>query len=166
MLDNNVVRESQTANAWSQVLLTLKPNGKWRFCIDFRQLNKLIQDKGWPLPRINELLERVGQQQPKVFGKVDLTNGYHQMPLAESAKRWTAFKTSKGLYEWERVPMGLRNAAAYFQQAMATEVLNGLVHNTCELYLDDILIHATTEAEFLARLKDILQSRHRLGPEL
>ena len=157
MLDNNVVRESQTANAWSQVLLTLKPNGKWRFCIDFRQLNKLIQDKGWPLPRINELLERVGQQQPKVFGKVDLTNGYHQMPLAESAKKWTAFKTSKGLYEWERVPMGLRNAAAYFQQAMATEVLNGLVHNTCELYLDDILIHATTEAEFLTRLKDILQ---------
>ena len=48
MLDASVVRESQTAHAWSQVLLTLKPNGKWRFCIDFRQLNKLIQDKGWP----------------------------------------------------------------------------------------------------------------------
>ena len=79
------------------------------------------------------------------------------MPLAESAKKWTAFKTAKGLYEWERVPMGLRNAAAYFQQTMATEVLNGLVHNTCELYLDDILIHATTEEEFLTRLKEILQ---------
>ena len=155
MLDTRVISESDRAQAWSQVLLTLKPNGKWRFCIDFRQLNQLIKDRGWPLPRIDEVLERVGQQHSNFFGKMDLTSGYHQMPLDAESRRYTAFKTSNGLYEWQRVPMGLRNAAAHFQQCMATEVLNGLVGTSCELYLDDVLVHAQTEDEFLTRLKSI-----------
>ena len=75
MIQSSVISESQDAHAWSQVLLVLKPNGKWRFCIDFRQLNNLIKNKGWPLPRIEEVLERVGCQHPKIFGKMDLTNG-------------------------------------------------------------------------------------------
>ena len=162
MLKTNVLSQSDAA-AWSQVLLTLKPNGKWRFCIDFRQLNKLMDDKGWPLPRIDELLERVGRQKPTVFGKMDLTNGYHQMPLAQASRAYTAFKTSMGLYEWKRVPMGLRNAAAYFQQRMATEVLTGLVHAELELYLDDILLYAQTEDEFIERLKRVLTRLKQKG---
>ena len=162
MLKTNVLSQSDAA-AWSQVLLTLKPNGKWRFCIDFRQLNKLMDDKGWPLPRIDELLERVGRQKPTVFGKMDLTNGYHQMPLAQASRAYTAFKTSMGLYEWKRVPMGLRNAAAYFQQRMATEVLTGLVHSELELYLDDILLYAQTEDEFIERLKRVLTRLKQKG---
>ena len=157
MLDSKVIAESKQAKAWSQVLLTLKPNGKWRFCIDFRQLNLLITDGGWPLPRIDEVLERVGQKHPKIFGKMDLTSGYHQMPLAADSRQYTAFKTAHGLYEWLRVPMGLRNAAAYFQQRMATEVLNDIVHKDCELYLDDVLIHAQTEEQFLKSLEEILE---------
>ena len=59
--------------------------------------------------------------------------------------------------------MGLRNAAAHFQQCMATEVLNGLVGTSCELYLDDVLVHAQTEDEFLTRLKSILERLERRG---
>jgi hypothetical protein len=68
MIQSGVVSTSK-ADAWSQVLLTAKPNGKWRFCIDYRQLNKLIENRGWPLPRIQELITRVGNAKPKVFGK-------------------------------------------------------------------------------------------------
>ena len=88
---------------------------------------------------------------------MDLTSGYHQMPLAADSRQYTAFKTAHGLYEWLRVPMGLRNAAAYFQQRMATEVLNDIVHKDCELYLDDVLIHAQTEEQFLKSLEEILE---------
>ena len=112
MLDSRVIQESPKAQAWSQVLLTLKPNGKWRFCIDFRQLNLLIENRGWPLPRIDEVLQRVGQQHPKFFGKIDLTSGYHQMPLSADSRQYTAFKTAHGLFEWLRVPMGIKNAGA------------------------------------------------------
>ena len=159
MVESKVINQSD-AHAWSQVLLVLKPNGKWRFCIDFRQLNTLIKDKGLPLPRIDELLTRVGTLHPKVFGKMDLTHGYHQIPLATESRKWTAFKTAHGLYEWNRVPMGLRNAAGHFQQCMATEVLNGIVNHNCEIYIDDILLHAQDEDQFVKTLTKVLQRLH------
>ena len=105
---------------------------------------------------LDELLQRVGQKHPKFFGKMDLTNGYHQMPLSADSREYTAFRTTYGLYELLRVPMGLKNEASYFQQFMATEVLTGLVGVDCELYLDDILIHAQTEAQFMERLENVL----------
>ena len=164
MLHSKVITESKEAQAWSQVLLTLKPNAKWRFVMDFRQLNSsLKRDDGWPLPRIDEVLQRVGNRKPKVFGKMDLTSGYHQMPLAKDSQQYTAFKTAYGLYEWCRVPMGLKNAAAYFQQRMATEVLNGLVNKECEIYLDDVLIDAQTDEEFIRSLENILERLEEKG---
>jgi transposase InsO family protein len=156
MIQSGVVSTSK-ADAWSQVLLTAKPNGKWRFCIDYRQLNKLIENRGWPLPRIQELITRVGNSKPKVFGKMDLTNGYHQMPLAKESRKYTAFRSANGLYESNRVPMGLKNAGAYFQQAMADEVVGEILYNGTELYIDDILVHGQTDKEFLKRLEIILK---------
>jgi transposase InsO family protein len=145
-----------SARAWSQVLLTPKPNNKWRFCIDFRLLNDATSPKGWPLPRIKELVHRIGHHKPQWFGKMDLTDGYFQMPLAVNSRENTAFITSQGLYEWTRVPIGLKNAAAYFQEVITQEVLAGLVMHTCEVYIDDIAIHAATEEQFLTRLEEIL----------
>ena len=156
MILSGVVSTSK-ADAWSQVLLTPKPNGKWRFCIDYRQLNKLIENRGWPLPRIQELITRVGNAKPKVFGKMDLTNGYHQMPLAKESRKYTAFRSANGLHESNRVPMGLKNAGAYFQQAMADEVVGDILYDGAELYIDDILVHGTTDTEFLKRLEIILK---------
>ena len=155
MLESGVIARS-SATAWSQVLLTPKPNEKWRFCIDFRQLNTASQGKGWPLPRINEMIRRIGDHKPKIFGKMDLTDGYHQMPLHKDSRQHTSFITAHGLYEWNRVPMGLKTAAAYFQETMCTEVLNGLVMHTCEAYIDDVITHAQTEDDFLFRLEEIL----------
>ena len=156
MIQTGVVSTSK-ADAWSQVLLTAKPNGKWRFCIDYRQLNKLIENRGWPLPRIQELITRVGNSKPTVFGKMDLTNGYHQMPLAKESRKYTAFRSANGLHESNRVPMGLKNAGAYFQQAMADEVVGEILYDGTELYIDDILVHGQTEGEFLKRLEIILK---------
>ena len=150
------IRRSNAA-AWSQILLTPKPNNKWRFCIDFRNLNEATIKKGWPLPRIQELVHRIGHTKPKVFGKMDLTDGYFQMPLSQDSMSYTAFTSSAGMYEWTRVPMGLTNAAAYFQETLTQEVLNGLVYHTCEVYIDDVAIHATTDEEFDKRLEQILQ---------
>ena len=76
---------------------------------------------------------------------MDLTDGYFQMPLAVNSQENTAFITSQGLYEWTRVPIGLKNAAAYFQEVITQEVLAGLVMHTCEVYIDDVAIHATSE---------------------
>ena len=156
MVKMKVVRESQ-AGAHSQVMLTPKQNGTWRFCVDFRRLNSKTKPNHWPLPKIKEMLNRLGAKKPKFFAVIDLTKGYYQAPLAKDSIPLTAFITPNGLYEWLRVPMGLSGAPSYFQRAMTHEVLVGLVYNICEVYLDDIIIHGNTEEEFISNLRKVLE---------
>jgi hypothetical protein len=156
MLDAGIIRHSK-ANAYSQVLLTPKKDNKWRFCVDYRRLNVSTEKESWPLPRIRDMIDRIGSQKASHYGVLDLTKGYYQAPLSEASKRLSAFITPNGVYEWNRVAMGLKSAPAYFQQAMATEVLGDLLYRICEIYLDDIIVFGATEEEFHTNLRTILQ---------
>ena len=158
MIANNVIVPSQ-ATEHSQVLLTPKPNNKWRFCVDYRSFNDCCSSEGWPIPNIKLMIQRIGAQKPKptIFGKIDLTSGYHQAPISLASSVLTAFITVIGVFQWLRVPMGLKGAPSYFQQQIATIVFVGLLHVNCELYIDDILIYAPTEDEFLKRVRLIFE---------
>ena len=129
----NVIRPSQ-ADAWSQILLTPKADGTWRFCVDFRSLNAVTKSMGWPIPNIAQLLQRIGDKKPLWFAVLDLTSGYHQAPLSERSVPLTAFMCSEGLFEWLRLPMGLKGAGSYFQHHMTNTVLRDLVQKICEVY--------------------------------
>jgi hypothetical protein len=156
MLDQGLIRPSH-ANHWSQVLLTPKPNDKWRFCVDYRNLNEATSSQGWPLPNIKETLRRIGNARAKTFAVMDLTKGFYQAPLSECMKAFTAFICFCGLFEWNRVPMGLKGAPSYFQQMLATIVFAGLIHITMELYIDDIIVHGVNDQEFLTRLREVFE---------
>ena len=185
MLPNGVVQESQ-AEYYSQVHLTPKPVHSlappteqtdgviplavhivvgWRFCVDFRALNAASEGMGWPIPNIPEMLRRLGDHKPKIFAKLDLTSGYHQAPLSMASRVYTAFMTFRGLFEWCRVPMGLKGAPSYFQGVLVSTVLFGLIYTICELYIDDLIIHAQTEEEFLVNLEKVLKQldKHKIN---
>jgi hypothetical protein len=153
-LDIGLIEPSQ-AESWSQILLTPKANGKWRFCVDYRFLNKETKSMGWPLPNIKQMLERIGEKKPKYFAVLDLTQGYYQMAISKKARALTAFRTSEGLYQFCRLPMGLKGAPAFFQAAMQQTVLAEMLYSICEVYLDDIIVFAETEEELLANLEKI-----------
>ena len=86
---------------------------------------------------------------------MDLTSGYHQAPLSKSSQAASAFITEFGTFEWLRVPMGLKGAPSYFQAEMAHTVLGGLTHHILELYLDDIIVHGTSEEEYIDNLRQV-----------
>ena len=152
----NVIRIAATnVDRYSQVHLVKKSNGGHRMTIDFVGLNSACKGESWNLPNIKEMLYRIGSKRPKFFAVMDLTSGYHQAPLAKSSMRHTAFITYMGLFEWIRLPMGLKGAASYFQKMLATVVLIGLIHRICELYIDDIITHAQTEDDFIDNLTEI-----------
>jgi len=155
-LEAGIIEPSQS-ESWSQVLLTPKSNGKWRFCIDFRYLNLNTKSMGWPLPNIRQMLERIGARKPRYFAVLDLTQGYYQAAISVKSRPLTAFRTADGLYQWKRLPMGLKGAPAFFQHAMQHKVLADLLYTVCEVYLDDIIVYAETEEEFLANLQKVLQ---------
>ncbi len=154
MLGLNVIRTCREPY-YSQVHMTPKGNDQWRFCIDFRSLNSVSPSKGWPIPQIDLLLQRVGALKAKYYCTLDLTSGYHQIAVSAESIPFTAFITASGTYEWLRLPMGLKGATAHFQSLMATVVLAGLVYHSCEVYLDDIIIFGSSEEELLSHLRQV-----------
>jgi cleavage and polyadenylation specificity factor subunit 1 len=118
-------------------------------------LNNVTENTAWPLPNIPALLNRIGQQKPKLFAKLDLTSGYHQFPLHQNSWKFFAFIIFMGIYEWLRCVMGGKGVGAHFQKTMALEVLVGLIYIILELYLDDIIVFADSEEQFFDRLEKV-----------
>lgn len=145
--------EHRQAEAWSQVHLTKKPNGSWRLCIDFRNLNNATAGMGRPLPNIKETFSK----RPKYFAVLDLTQGYYRTAISKTCRPAIAFRTSTGLYQWTRLPLGLKGAPSCFQQQKQQSILTDLLYTSCVKYIDDIIIYGSTEEEFTSNLERILQ---------
>ena len=101
------------------------------------------------------MLRDIGLAKSKYFGIMGLTQGNFQAPLAASSRTFTAFITFLGLFEWLRVPLGLKGAPSYFQRTPAIVVLVGLINVTCVVYIDDVCVYANNEEEFLRRLEEV-----------
>jgi len=111
LLEEGIIRESQSPYA-SPILFVLKKTGDRRMCVDYRPLNKLTRKEHYPLPLIEDLLNRLTGC--SVFTSLDLASGYHQVPKAADSINKTAFVPPEGQYEYMRMPLGLCNAPAMF----------------------------------------------------
>lgn len=152
MLANGIIRESRSAYA-SPVVLVRKPDFDWRFCIDFRALNKKVVTDSYPLPRIDDLILYLARA--KFFADLDLNSGYWQLAIKESDKHKTAFVTPSGLYEFNVLPFGLKTSGAIFQRTM-DKVLGGLKYKNAIVYIDNILVYGETFDEFTKALDEVL----------
>lgn len=130
-------------------------------CIDYRALNSQTVPDSFPLPRIDELLARL--QGAKYFSKLDLRDGYHQIPVAEDSQPLTAFTCRYGTYEWLVMPFGLCNAPGTFQRVM-NHVFFDLLDRGVLVYLDDILIYSRTQDEHVKVVDEVfrLLEKHKL----
>ena len=154
MLTSGIIEKSN-ATYYSQVMLTPKPNGDYRFCVDYRNMNDATESASWPIPNIAALLARLGKKKADTFGVMDLTSGYHQAPLSLATRAFTAFITFAGVFQFTRLPFGPKRAPSYFQQEMATAVLGGLIYHICEMYLDDCIVYGTGTDEFCKNLEKV-----------
>jgi transposase InsO family protein len=163
LLAQNVIERSD-ASYYSQVLLTNKPDGTKRFCIDYRKLNDCTESASWPLLNIKQMFVRLGTHKSSIYGVMDLTSGYHQAPLSLAARVFTAFITFCGIFQYLRLPFGPKRAPPYFQEMMAAVVLVGLCYFICEIYLDDCIVHGANDNDFLVNLEKVFQrfSKHKL----
>lgn len=163
MLETDIIRESRSPYC-SPIVLVKKPDGSWRFCVDYRQLNKFtIKDK-YPLPRIDDTVDNL--RNAKFFSKIDLKSGFWHIPIRESDKYLTAFKTHNGLYEWNKMPFGLVNAPSTFQRTM-NNILNKLGWQFSMVYLDDIIIYSSSFDEHIEHvtkvLRELLENKQNLN---
>ncbi|GBG89583.1 hypothetical protein CBR_g49372 [Chara braunii] len=154
LLDKGWIRPSSSPYG-APVLFVRKKNKDLRLCIDYRRLNAQTIKNAGPLPRIDNLLERLGGA--KYFSKLDLKSGYHQISIRLQDRYKTAFKTRYGHFEWVVMPFGLTNAPATFQAAMTTE-FSAMLDRFVLVYLDDILVYSRTLEEHLEHLRRVLET--------
>lgn len=147
LLENGLAERSSSSWA-SPCLLVTKPDGTFRFCTDYRKLNSVTKSDSFPLPRIEDCIDSVGSAE--FVTKIDLLQGYYQVPLTSRAQEVCAFTTSSGLYSYKRMSFGLRNAPATFQRLMNL-VISGL--EGCAVYLDDVVVYSQTWEEHLCQLR-------------
>ncbi|GLJ50968.1 hypothetical protein SUGI_1085420 [Cryptomeria japonica] len=132
------------------VIFVKKKDGSLRLCMDYRQLNKVTIKNRYPLPRIDDLFDQL--QGAKVFSKIDLKSGYHQLRIVESGIHKTAFRTRYGHYEFTVVPFGLTNAPAVFMSLM-NGVFRTFLDHFVVVFFDDILMYSQNEKEHEENLK-------------
>ena len=148
LLDNGIIQESYNPYAAS-IVLVRKKDGSLRLCVDYRRLNaKTIRDQ-FPLPRVEESIDAIGNA--KLFSTMDLASGFNQVAMNEEDRHKTAFTKPFGIFEYNRMPMRMTNSPATFQRLMQT-CLNDYIFQIRLVYLDDIIVYSNTFDEHIERL--------------
>jgi hypothetical protein len=136
-----------------------------RLCIDFRKLNKVTVKNKYHLPRIIDLFDQLKNE--KIFSKIDLILGYHQVIIKDEYINKTGFRTMYGHYEFIVVPFGLSNAPIVFM-CLTNGIFREYLDKFVIVFLDDILIYSKSEEEHEKHLKMVLQvlREHQLYAKL
>ena len=142
MIAMGVARESNSPYS-APIVLVKKKDGSWRYCTDFRRLNKVTEKASFPLPNIHDSLRRF--KKPTVISTMDLIKGYHQIEVAEAHRKYFGFSDGRRHLEYIRTPMGAKNSGATMAALMEL-VFRGLSPEYVLSYLDDIVI-ATPDVE-------------------
>lgn len=164
LISKGLIRPSKSAYG-APVLLTKKKDGCWRFCVDYRALNAITIKNKYPLPRIDELFDRL--QGAKYFSKIDLRSGYWQIKVWPDDVPKTAFRTRYGSFEWLVLPMGLTNAPATFMHLM-NQIFRAFLDEFVIVFLDDVLIYSRTLADHRRHVRqvlDVLRQHQLYGKE-
>ena len=159
LLEAGVIRPSQSP--WSSnPLLVPKPDHTVRMCVDYRPLNQVTVGDAYPMPRCEDIFDGIGEA--RLFSKIDLKSGFHQIPVNPRDIPKTAFSTPHGTFEYIKMPFGLKNAPATFQRAM-DQVLVGATSTFVKVYMDDLLVYSQTEGDHFTHLQLVLQALRAAG---
>ena len=150
-------------SAWATpIVVVKKPNGMVRICGDFSTgLNNALETHQYPLPVPEDLFAKLNGG--KFFSKIDFSDAYLQVEVHESCREFLTINTHRGLYQYNRLPFGVKCAPAIFQQIMDT-MLSGLTNAMA--YLDDIIVVSSSKQEHLRHLELVFERIHSFGFKL
>ena len=157
------IREVYYLDWLAHVVMVKKANGKWRMCIDFIDLNKACPNDSYPLPRIDQLVDStVGH---KLLSFMDAFSRYNQIKMDKADKEKTSFVTSQGLFCYEIMPFGLKNARATYQR-LVNHMFRPQIGRNVEVYVDDMLVKSLDEGKHLDDLQETFNTLRQYNMKL
>ena len=130
----------------ANVVMVKKPNGKWRMCVDFTDLNKACPKDSYPLPRINQLVDSIACH--KLLSFMDAFSEYNQIKMDEANQEKTSFITSQGLFCYKVMPFNLKNAGATYQR-LVNHMFHPQIGRNVKVYVDDMLVKSLDKGKHL-----------------
>ncbi|GFY77952.1 hypothetical protein TNIN_250031 [Trichonephila inaurata madagascariensis] len=160
----NGIIEPCSSDYASQVLVVRKKDGSPRVCIDFQKLNRVLVKDHYPLPLIEDILDKL--QDTRVFSTIDLRNGFFHVPVNKQSRPYTSFVIQNGQFQFLKMPFGLSTCPSTFQRFINTVFRDLIVQGIVLPYMDDIVILAKNESEAIDRLKKVLKVSSDYGLEI
>ena len=158
LLDKHYIQPS--TSPWSSPMVTVrKPDGTVRLCVDFKKTNAVTRQQPFYMPRVEEVLEGVGKA--AFIPKLDLSKGYYQIKMRDSDISKTAFICHRGKFEFLRMPFGVKNATAVFQELMQTLLSSHKAFSTP--YMDDVVIYSNSWADHIQHIDMVLATLRQAG---
>ena len=148
----------------SPIVVVRKKDGSSHVCIDYRKLNRVIEKDSHPLPLIEDLLDKL--EDACVFSTLDLKNGFFHVSVEKESRKYTAFVTSNGQYQFLKVPFELCNSPRVFQRYINAAFWDLIRQNIVLLYVDDLIVPAANEQEVLERLRTVLKTASDYGLQI
>ena len=157
------IREVYYPDWLANVVMVKKTNGKWRMCVDFTDLNKACPKDSYPLPCIDQLVDSTTGH--KLLSFMDAFSGYNQIRMNEADQEKTSFITSQGLFCYEVMPFGLKNAGATYQR-LVNHMFCPQIGRNVEVYVDDMLVKSLDEGKHLDDLQETFDTLRRYNMKL
>ncbi|CAA0827122.1 Unknown protein, partial [Striga hermonthica] len=163
LLNAGHIKKIQFSEWLSNTVMVSKSGGKWRMCIDFRDLNRASSKDIYPLPQIDQLVDSTAGCELLIL--MDASQGYHQIPLAKEDWKRVSFITSKGNYCYVVMPFRLKNTGESYQR-LVDQIFRDQLGRNMEVYVDDMLVKSKVEADHVGDLRETFQTLRRYGMKL
>lgn len=158
--DKGIIRESQSQYS-SPIILVKKKDGSDRMCVDYRALNRLTVRDRYPMPLIDDHIDRLGKFH--YFSSLDMATGFYQIPIDEESIHKTGFVTPEGHYEFVKMPFGLTNSPIVYQRIINETLRSFIEAGSVLVYVDDVLLLSLTVDEGIELLRRVLKTLTEAG---